>query len=345
MVSSRIDNPTQAGEQRYLRLFENLPICIFVADLTATPTVIREVNRRAELDYGYTAAELVGLPATDLVPEQSRASFQDIVQRALRGETVTAETTSRRRDGTTFPARVLARVDPNSRGHLVLAVVDITAEKQRRSEAQAIDAERLRIAHEIHDGVAQSLAAIRFKAALWSAETVSPELRTGLDELQAVLLTAIEDLRCAIFALHPANLDAQGFVPALTQLVDGFGQIGQLTARLEVHGPSHCLSAHYQMPLYRIVQQGLHNVRQHARARSVRVRLVVDPAGGVSVSLQDDGCGFDPGLGGTAGQQGQGHFGLRHMRERVLDLGGTLDIQSAPGQGTELLVTLPPLAR
>jgi signal transduction histidine kinase len=187
--------------------------------------------------------------------------LQDIVQRARGGETVTTETTSRRRDGTTFPVRVLARVDPNDSGHLIFAIVNITAERQRRSVAEAIDAERLRFAQEIHDGVAQSLAGIRLKSAAWSADAVSPAVRTGLDESQAVLLAAIEDLRCAIFALHPANLDADGFVPALTQLVDGFGQISRLPARLDVLGPSDCLPAHYKMPLYRIVQQGLHNIR------------------------------------------------------------------------------------
>jgi signal transduction histidine kinase len=84
----------------------------------------------------------------------------------------------------------------------------------------------------------------------------------------------------------------------------------------------------------------LHNISQHARATSVLVRLTVDSAGGVALSLRDNGRGFDPSRIGTADQPG--HFGLRQMRERILDLGGTLDIGSAIGQGTELLITLPP---
>ena len=69
--------------------------------------------------------------------------------------------------------------------------------------------------------------------------------------------------------------------------------------------------------------------------------LSVDKAGGVALSVRDDGCGFDPGL--VRKDDPPGHFGLRQMRERILDLGGTLDIHSSIGGGTELLVTLPPL--
>ena len=209
--------------------------------------------------YGYTAAKLVGNPAAQLVPEESRASVQDILQRVQRGETVTAETTDRRRDGTTFPVRVIARLDPTNSGHMIAAVEDITAEKQRRSEAEAIDAERHRIAQEIHDGVAQSLGGLRFKSALWShlAAAAPPEMRRALKELQAVLAAAIGDMRRAIFALRPVDLDALGLLPALTQLVSDSGEQNQLAARFQVSGPADCLTASYELPLFRIVQQGL----------------------------------------------------------------------------------------
>ena len=99
MAASSKDSASLAGEQRDRHLFENLPICILVADLTVTPAVIVEVNRRAALLYGYSAAELVGKPADQLVPEESRASVRKIIQRVERGGTVTAETINRRRDG------------------------------------------------------------------------------------------------------------------------------------------------------------------------------------------------------------------------------------------------------
>jgi two-component system sensor histidine kinase DegS len=169
-------------------------------------------------------------------------------------------------------------------------------------------------------------------------------MRAAVDELQAVLNAAVTDLRRAIFALRPVDLEALGFFPALTQLVGDFGDQNQLVAQLDLSGPQDALPALYELPLFRIIQEGLNNVGQHARASSVLVRLDVDAAGGVAVSVRDDGRGLDPGqLSPVA--EGAGHFGLRQMRERILNLGGTLDIRSVIGQGTELLITLPPIVQ
>jgi PAS domain S-box-containing protein len=340
-VPRRSDHVSPGGEQRYRSLLENMPICMFVADLTVTPAVILDVNRRAELVYGYAAAELVGNPAARLVPEQSSASVQNILQRVRQGETVTTETTHRHRDGTTFPVRMIATLDPANHGHMIATVEDITAERQRRSEAQAIDAERLRIAHEIHDSVAQSLGTLRLKSALWShlAETDPPAMRNAMDDLRNALAAAIADVRRVIFALRPLELDA-GLFPALEQMVADFGAQYRLDARLDVSGSPDCVPASHQLPVFRIIQEGLHNVGLHARASLALVHLSVDPAGGVALSLRDDGRGLDPGAAVHPG-----HFGLRQMRERILDIGGQMDIRSAIGRGTELLITLPPVAK
>ncbi len=343
MATNQSESARQTGGQRYRHLFEHAPICIFVIDLTASPVTILEVNRRAELVYGYTAAELMGMQATHLVPQDAEAAILTLVQRVQQRQTVTVETTSRHRDGTCFPVRVIAAPDPTDTGQMIVTVEDISASQQRRTEAEAIDAERRRIAHEIHDGVAQNLAGLRFKSALWlgSTDATPPNMQAALAELQTVLLDAITDLRRAIFALRPVDLDATGFFPALAQLVTDFGDQHQLTAWLEVTGPQDALPASYELPIFRVIQQGLNNIGQHAGASSVLVGVAVDAAGGVTVSLRDDGCGFDPSQIGPIYHAG--HFGLRQMRERIVDRGGTLDIHSAPGQGTELMITLPPV--
>ncbi len=343
MADNGAASASQTGEQRYRHLFEHVPICIFVLDLSVSPATILEANRRAQLVYGYTAAELVGTPASQrLVPEEAVPAILAIVQQVRQGQTVKAEITSRHRDGTTFPVRVIATPDPADSRHMIVTVEDITAEVQRRSETEAIAAERRRIARELHDGVAQNLAGLRFKSALWShlADMAPPGMRAALDELQVVLNAAIIDIRRAIFALRPVDLDAVGFFPALRQLVGDFGDQNQVVARLDVSGPRDALPAVYELPLFRIIQEGLNNVGLHAHASSVLVRLQLDGASGVAVSVRDNGRGFDPGQLGPIDQAG--HFGLRQMRERILELGGTLDIHSAIGQGTELVITLPP---
>lgn len=344
MVTNQVDNAGQGGEQRYRHLFENAPICILVVDLTLSLSTILEVNRRAALVFGYPAAEMVRMPAAELMPDNAGSAFWTTVQRVQQGETVLAETICKRRDGTHFPARIIAAPDPTEAGYMLVTVEDITTEKQRRTEAQAIEAERRRIAHEIHDGVAQSLAGLRFKSALWShrAATAPPEMRAALDELLVVLTTAIADLRRAIFALRPLDLEELGFFPALRQLLSESGDYYQFVTRLEQSGPENDLPAAYELALFRVIQEGLNNIGQHSRASSVLVRLAVEAVGAVAVTVRDNGCGFDPQQIAPAGPLG--HYGLWQMRERILDLGGTLDVHSAPGRGTTLLITLPPAA-
>jgi two-component system, NarL family, sensor histidine kinase DegS len=164
-----------------------------------------------------------------------------------------------------------------------------------------------------------------------------------VDELQAVLNAAVADIRRAIFSLRPVDLETLGFVPAVTQWVADFGEQNQLVTQLDLSGRPDAMAAIYELPLLRIIQEGLHNIGQHAHASSVLVRLDMDADRGIAVSVRDNGRGFDPGQLGPADHLG--HFGLRQMRERILDLGGTLDVRSAIGQGTELLITLPPVTQ
>ncbi len=345
MVATESERPIWRGEQTYRHLFEHIPICIFVADAKASPATIVEANRRAELVFGYSNAELVGMKASKLVPGEARLAVLTFLQQVRQGQTVTAEITCQHRDGTHFPVRMIGTPDPAESQRIIITVEDITAERLRRSEAEAIDAERRRIGHEIHDGVAQSLAGLRFKSALWSSlvDAAPPAMRAALDEMEVVLITAITDLRRAIFALRPLNLDLQGFFPALMQLVSDFGDQHQLSAHLEVTGPRDSLAAEYELPLFRIIQESLTNIGHHSHATAVLVHIAVGAAGGIAVSVCDNGCGFDTEQLDRAIHSG--HFGLIQMRERIVDLHGTLDVHSTSGQGTELVITLPPTSQ
>jgi PAS domain S-box-containing protein len=332
---------TQIGSQRYRNLLTDLPICIILVDVSVIPAVILEANRLTELVYGYSAAELAGCLAAHLVAEESRECASQILQRVQHGETVTDEINSRHQDGTTFPVRVIATLDEANNSQAIFAVVDITSERQRRNESEAINRERLRIAHEFHDGIAQDLAGLRLKSALWHqfADTDPSRMHAALDELQRRLNIAISDLRRAIFALRPIAVEELGFFPALDQLVHGFEQDNRLATHLEITGAKENLPAAFELPLFRIIQEGLNNVNQHACASQAFVQLTVNARGGVIVSVRDNGRGIDPDRVGKSARSGR--FGLRQMRERIQDLGGTLDICSAVEHWTELLITLP----
>lgn len=342
MMANRLHSSSQAGEERYRHLFEHAPICIVVIDLTTVPLSILEVNRRAQLIYGYAPGELIGMSAADLMAEDARSTVARVAQQVRHGQVVTVESMHRHRDGTRFPVRMTGAADPTDDDHMIVTVEEITAERQRRSEAEAITQERLRIAHEIHDGLAQNLAGLRLKLALWShlAEEGPPEMHAAVDELQQVLNDAIIDLRRAIFALRPLDLDEMGFFPALSRWVADFGDYTDLSVQLVVCGHQHALPSAYELPLFRILQESLNNTSQHANASSAHISLIVNDDGSVAATVRDNGRGFDANQLDPTDQAG--HFGLRQMRERVLSLGGTLDICSQIGQGTELSITLPP---
>ena len=85
LVTNHSSSARQAGEQRYRHLFEHMPICIFVVDVTARPATLVAANRRAELVYGYTAAELMGMPVAQLAPADARPTIQSIVHRVRQG--------------------------------------------------------------------------------------------------------------------------------------------------------------------------------------------------------------------------------------------------------------------
>lgn len=333
-----------ASEERYRHLFEHASTCMFIVDLRLLRATIVEANRSASRTYGYSDTELRGMPMNELVPVDARPDILAITQRLRDGTGRTTETTHRRRDGTVFPVRVMSTLDPSDPQRIVIAVEDISLERQRHGEATMIELERRRIAHEIHDGVAQGLAALRFRSSLWHelADNNVAGMHDALDALQMELVGAIDNIRRVIFALRPLELDTLAFFPALTDWINAFGTQNGLVIHLETSGPLDTFDAAYELPLFRIIQQALDNVRQHAHASATLVRLAVSDGGAVTLIVRDDGRGFDSGRPLAAGKLG--HFGLRQMRERIDELAGTFEIQSAAGRGTELLIRLPPPA-
>jgi PAS domain S-box-containing protein len=334
----------RANEQRFRHLFENAPLCIFEVDVSSTPAIILAANHRAETLYGWSAAEFADLTVEQIVPLEARRAISRLIQRVRAGETVVIETSNRHRDGAIFPVRVIAtpetEMGPHA-NHVVVAVEDITAQMQRRSEAEAIDEERQRIAQEIHDGVLQDLASLRLRASLWYdwVQASPVQMQAELDELQAILDREIAEIRRAIFALRPVALDEVGFFPALHQLAADFDNLHQFYVDLHISGAEEHLPPALELPLFRIVQEALSNVGKHAQASLVWISLDLTEDEVVRLTVRDNGLGFDPdSLEETVHG---GHLGLKHMRERVEKAGGTLVVDSQPGQGTEVRVVLP----
>jgi PAS domain S-box-containing protein len=331
----------QASEQRFRLLFESAPLGIFEIDIAQATPKILAANRRAEAVYGWPAAELCALDPALLIPDESRGGIQRLIETVRAGKTAVLESSNRRRDGATFPVRIIATPAGDARGlRMIVAVEDISAERQRRSEAEAIDAERLRIAQEIHDGVAQDLAFLRLKLSLWR-DWVADEPERMQDELNQTERTldgAIDEIRRSIYALRPLALDEVGLLPALRRYVADFNDQYDVRVDLQIDVAEEQVPASLELPLFRVVQEALNNVVQHAEASLAWVRLEATEDA-VTLTIRDNGRGFDVTMLSGGGRSG--HLGLIQMRERIEQAGGQLTVASEPGRGTQIQVRLP----
>ncbi len=161
-----------------------------------------------------------------------------------------------------------------------------------------------------------------------------PEGRERFERLAADIDTVGALVRGFANELHPSVLDDFGFVAALREYIASFDEQEPFHVTVQAEAADHQLPSETHLTLFRITQEALCNIRQHAQARNVQIAFVQEHAG-VSLMIKDDGRGFNP------EQPLQGHFGLLYMRERAEACGGTFRVVSARGQGTEVRVNFP----
>lgn len=219
--------------------------------------------------------------------------------------------------------RLLERVESNEREFRRLA----------RAVARVEEDERRRLARELHDGLGQTLTALKHRLAQLD-DDVAPHARERLDAAIALCGDALEDTRALSRLLRPPILDDLGLEAALRALARSLAEAGGLDIDVAVE-PLPDLDGDLQTLVFRVAQEALNNAVKHAQARHVLVRVV---ARGDLLQLQvaDDGRGCDP-----DDMLRSGGSGLGGMRERLRLYGGTLELHSAPGEGTRLRAVVP----
>jgi PAS domain S-box-containing protein len=206
-----------------------------------------------------------------------------------------------------------------------------------QAEQAAIFAERSRLARELHDSVTQSLYSITLYSeavARMLASGAGSEAVEHLRELRATAQEALREMRLLIFQLSPPALDTCCLANALQTRLDAVEARGGLKVDLQADGTER-LTPRVRQELYQVSQEALNNALKHARAQSVRILLDFGE-NETRMEVADDGCGFEP-----EKAEHSGGLGLRGMRERVQGIGGTLRIESSPGKGTAIRVTVP----
>jgi signal transduction histidine kinase len=208
-----------------------------------------------------------------------------------------------------------------------------------RSLIGAQEAERHQLARELHDEIGQALTAVGLKLDALLDEDPNPEQREHITEASGVVKHAIDQVRDLSLDLRPSILDDLGLVAALRWYVRRQAEQTGLEIELDAQQLDTRPAPEVETACFRIVQEALTNVARHARARRVKVE-VADKGGRVECVVRDDGQGFDVERAQEGARRG-GTFGLNSMEERAELAGGTLQLSSTPGRGTEVRARLP----
>jgi two-component system sensor histidine kinase UhpB len=210
----------------------------------------------------------------------------------------------------------------------------LEAERRRAGSAalQAQEQERTRVARDLHDEVNQSLTGLllRLEAA---REAAPPELEAELSETKALANQAMRELLSLARQLRPTALDDLGLAAAIAGQVEQLAH-SEIEASIETEGDFSSLGDDAQLVVYRVAQEALSNAARHSGAGQAGVRLRRLDSGGVELAVADDGRGF-------AFDESEGGLGIAGMRERALLIGGELSIESRPGRGTTVRLTVP----
>jgi PAS domain S-box-containing protein len=320
---------------------------------------IRSWNAAAERLYGYTAAEAVGRSIALIVPDELASEIGEILREVAGNRRVEHfETTRRRKDGSTVDVSLSVSPVRGRSGQVVAASViarDVSGrraleaalqESERRrleilaSMLRAEEAERSRIATELHDDTVQVMTASLFaldRVALIARRSENEQIESAVTVTRATLEEATARARRLMFELRPAILHEQGLAAAVSVIADQNRR--ETGARTAVRGSTGRYGHVVEELAYRSIQEALSNVRKHAGATEVEIRLA-DDGEALVCEVVDDGRGFDANL--VRDRPGAAlHAGLDTMVERIRAAGGTSIVDTAPGKGTRVRMRIP----
>jgi PAS domain S-box-containing protein len=311
--------------------------------------IIESVNVATERIFGYTAEEIVGKNVSMLMPASCRegqdrylASHQSTRQPKIIGDG--REISGCRKDGSVFPIDLaVSEIVLADRRVFTGFVRDITERLQVERTARELsgrliaaqEAERARLARELHDDITQRLACLAIDAGRIEYGLGGAERNETMGDLRDRLVRLSEDVHSLSYKLHPALIEDLGLPDALKAECERFSRHESLPVDVKLEGIPTKLPPDTGLCLFRVTQEALRNVARHAHAKAAAVSLrPLD--GGLQLAVTDTGVGFDPGV-----HRHRPSLGLASMRERVRLVGGELDIESAPGHGTSIVAWVP----
>jgi PAS domain S-box-containing protein len=314
-----------------------------------------ELNAAAEKIFVHSRAKLIGENVMEVVPASFRPWFQNGLNNYFSGDKGPTlgsriEMPALRADGSRFSAEfTITRIRLAGQPMFTFYIRDITQHKRAEAELRALpqriikaqEAERSRIAQELHDGINQMIASVKMR--LKKVESSLPDLKPAAREIllrcDRLLIKVLEENRRIAHNLRPTDLDNLGLSAACTSFCSEVQLRTNLQFQCRISSSNERLPSMVELHLFRIVQEAVNNIEKHAKAKSVKLQLRFQ-GGAAVLKIQDDGEGFDPKTLKAVKKIRHG-LGLTNMRERALSLGGTYEIKSAPGRGTSIVVRVP----
>jgi PAS domain S-box-containing protein len=301
-------------------------------------------NPAAETTYGWKAAEVLGRPAADFIVEDAACDWNERIRELVEKGRMCVEATHVRRNGARLRVEARATALTAASGDRVGYVSvnrDITERRRSEDVVRALlkqvvgaqEEERRRVARELHDDAAQTLAALLVK--LRAVEEAGSVATAAANDLRVHVARALDGVQRIAKGLRPPALDDMGLAEALDRLGMDLAETHGLRVDTLAQLGEQRLPATVETTLYRIAQEALANVRKHACAKTVSIVIRRAPARVVLI-IEDDGQGFDADRNTSTE-----HLGLLGMRERAALLGGTLLVESTPGSGTRIRVGIP----
>jgi two-component system CheB/CheR fusion protein len=331
---ARMEDRLAKSEAGFRRMLTSAAEAIVMSDPGGRVVFANEMARRI---FGYAEPEMLALHIDALLPRRDGSEQGKI---------------GLRRGGTEFPVEVTQSPMDGSEGRLLVAfIADITARREAERKikdyqvslqrmafgaALAEERERRRIAQDLHDGVGQSLALARMKLEAGTA-TAQGSARDAMFAAIDLIATSIEDTRTLTFDLAPPVLYDLGLKPALSWLCEEVEKRSGVHVEISDDGSNAPFEEATAALIFRTVRELLTNVFKHAQTRAARLSLGRN-GDFFEIQVKDAGAGFDVDRAARATSAG---FGLFSVREQIARLGGTVDIESTPRQGTHVTLRVP----
>ncbi len=351
ICEKKLKEALRESEKRYRASFDNF---IDAINIFSKDRRFLDVNKKLIQLSEYSKKELLSMKLEDLYPESAKSPTEERIQKMLQGEEVPVfETYFLTKGGEKIPVEIGVSTLKNCYDQEIVfqgSIRDIIERKRAQEQVHTLsrqlmkaqETERRRLSRELHDLVGQDLSALKIGIdTLFDDQTEAlPAMRQRVSKLSKIAYGAIMAVRDLAYALRPIGLDQLGLAQTALRHCEDFSAKTGVKVDFFAAGMEDLrLDSDIEIALYRLIQEGLNNVKKHADATDATIRLVASFPN-IILRIEDNGKGFDT-ENRLASAINEKRMGLRSMEERVALLGGKMRIESRPMQGTKIFIEAP----